>query len=285
MTETGSDRDGFTEGQLVGEGVTAGIVRIGDTVRRPVRPFTTTIHAFLAHLHSAGFTAAPVPLGIDEQGREILSFIPGDVPRQPLPAETATEEVLIALAQLIRAFHDAASGWMPPPGAVWGGLPGAHVVGLDPVNGEAELVGHRDYCPGNIVFREGLPAALIDFDLAKPTTRLYDIANALYWWAPLLHKLDRAPAFTDLDIPRRVTVFADAYGMTDRQRQDLVPLASRMVHRFHLTARAAADIDPVFRRFWEAGTKDRMPRAEAWIVQEGPDIIARLTHLTPDRPR
>ncbi len=35
-----------------------------------------------------------------------------------------------------------------------------------------------------MVFRDGLPVALIDFDLAHPTTRLYDIANALWYWAP-----------------------------------------------------------------------------------------------------
>jgi hypothetical protein len=69
------------EEALAGDGVTQGIVRIGDTVRRPVRPFTRTIQAYLAHLHQAGFTAAPVPLGIDELGREVLSYVPGDVPR------------------------------------------------------------------------------------------------------------------------------------------------------------------------------------------------------------
>jgi hypothetical protein len=83
---------------MMGDGVTHGIVRIRDTVRRPVRPFTATIQAYLAHLHQAGFTAAPVPLGIDEQGREMLSFVPGDIPREPLPAETAGENVLVALA-------------------------------------------------------------------------------------------------------------------------------------------------------------------------------------------
>jgi Ser/Thr protein kinase RdoA (MazF antagonist) len=257
---------------MVGDGVTPGIVRIGDTVRRPVRPFTATIQAYLAHLHQAGFTAAPVPLGVDEQGREMLSFVPGDVPREPLPGE----DVLAALARLIHRLHDAAKGWAPPPDATWGGIPGSETVAIGPVDGDPELVSHRDYCPGNVVFRDGLPAALIDFDLARPTTRLYDIANALYWWVPLLDPRDRPPAFTDLDVPHRVAVFADAYGMTAQQREDLVPLAVRMVHRFHLTTRAAADVDPVFRGFWERGVKDRLPRAEAWLDHEGPAITARL---------
>jgi Phosphotransferase enzyme family len=176
-------------------------VRIGDTVRRPARPFTRTVQAHLAHLHQAGFTVAPVSLGTDEHGREILCYVPGDVPRNPIPPQTAGEDVLAALARLIRALHEASAGWTPPPGAVWGGIPRAAGTALPVVDEPSELVSHRDYCPGNVVFRDGLPAALIDFDLARPTTRLYDIANALWWWAPLRDPRDQARAFAGLDIP------------------------------------------------------------------------------------
>ena len=46
---------------LIGDGVTQGIVRIGDTVRRPLRPFSLTVQAYLAHPRDAGFTGAPLP--------------------------------------------------------------------------------------------------------------------------------------------------------------------------------------------------------------------------------
>ncbi len=109
----------MSEGELlIGDGVTQGIVRIGDTVRRPLRPFSLTVQAYLAHLRDAGFTGAPLPLGVDDQGREMLSFVPGDVPHNPLPPETAGDDVLVALARLIRALHEASAGWAPPPDAV-----------------------------------------------------------------------------------------------------------------------------------------------------------------------
>ena len=265
----------MSEGELlIGDGVTAGIVRIGDTVRRPLRPFSLTIQAYLAHLRDAGFTGAPRPYGVDEQGREVLSFVPGDVPRNPLPPETAGDEVLAALARLIRALHDASAGWAPPPGAVWGGTPAS--TGR-PVTRPAELVSHRDYYPGNVVFRDGLPAALIDFDLARPTTRLYDIANALWYWAPLRDPQDRAPAFTAADIPHRAAVFADAYGMTARHRAELAPFAVEMARRYHEDSRASAGLDPVFRKLWEDGAKDELPRAETWLRETAPAITARLS--------
>jgi Ser/Thr protein kinase RdoA (MazF antagonist) len=178
---------------------------------------------------------------------------------------------------MIRALHEAAASWTPPPDAVWGGLPGTGRIGLpDP---DAELVSHRDYCQGNVVFRDGLPAALIDFDLARPTTRLYDIANALWYWAPLRDPRDRAPAFADADIPHRVAVFADAYGMTARHRAELAPFAVDMARRYHEDSRTSAELDPVFRKLWEDGAKDELPRAEAWLRKASPAITARLGKL------
>jgi aminoglycoside phosphotransferase (APT) family kinase protein len=260
---------------LVADGVTPGIVRIGDTVRRPVRPFTKTIQAYLAHLHAAGFTAAPVPLGLDEEGREVLSFVPGEVPRYPLPPETAGDEVLVALARLIRALHEASAGWTPPPDAVWGGTPASvRRANRDPV---PELVSHRDYYPGNVVFRDGLPAALIDFDLAKPTTRLYDLVNAVWYWAPLRDPQDRPRWFAGLDIPHRVGVFADAYGMTGVQREGFAPLAIEVAHRYFEDSRDSAALDPVFRRLWDEGARYELPRAEQYVRRIAPAITARLT--------
>jgi hypothetical protein len=145
-----------SEGELVtGDGVTQGIMRIGDTVRRPLRPFSLTVQAYLAHLRDAGFTVAPLPFGVDEHGPRDAVVRSGDVPRNPLPPETAGDDALVALAGLIRTLHEASAGWAPPPGAVWGGTP---AIAGRPVTGPAELVSHRDYYPGNVVFRDGLPS-------------------------------------------------------------------------------------------------------------------------------
>jgi hypothetical protein len=172
----------------------------------------------------------------------------GKVARWLPSAETAGDHVLAALARLVRALHEASAGWVPPPGAVWGGSS----ANAGRITERTELVSHRDYALGNVVFRGGLPAALIDFDLAKPMTRLYDIANALWYWAPLRDPRDRPPVLADADIPRRAAVFADTYGMTARQRAELAPLAVDMVRRYHEDSRASADLDPVWRKAWGA---------------------------------
>src|SRR5260221_6573384 len=61
-----------TEIPLAGGNMSSGVVRVGDTVRRPAGPWTPAVHALLAHLHAVGFDGAPRPLGVDERGREVL---------------------------------------------------------------------------------------------------------------------------------------------------------------------------------------------------------------------
>jgi hypothetical protein len=115
-----------SEGELLtGDGVTPGIVRIGDTVRRPLRPFSLTVQAYLAHLRDAGFTGAPLPLGIDEQGREVLSFVPGDardagrrlpraaVPRPGLGQVVAAGDPAVRRRLSAAALATGAQPWRP----------------------------------------------------------------------------------------------------------------------------------------------------------------------------
>src|SRR5690606_36035165 len=152
------------EEEILASGGVTDVVRVGATVRRPVRPFSATVQAYLRHLREQGFDAAPEPLGVDEQGREVLSFVPGDVPVEPLPDYAVSDDALRDLARLVRRLHDAAEGWVPPQDAVFGSLPGTLEPPLEPLFDATELVAHQDYCPGNVVFRDGRPVALIDFD-------------------------------------------------------------------------------------------------------------------------
>ncbi|WAP53220.1 aminoglycoside phosphotransferase family protein [Arthrobacter sp. ATA002] len=260
---------------LEGEGWTE-VYRVGDTVRRPARPQTATVHAFLAYLNQRGFTGAPRPFGYDPKGREVLSYVDGVVPKEPLPGWAAGERQLAELARLIRRAHDAAEGWDPPPGAVFGSIPGPPQQGTEPLVAEPELVAHQDYCPGNVVFRGGMPAALIDFDLARPTTRVADAVNAMYWWAPLCHPQDRGPALAGADAARRVRIFADAYGMDEVQRSGIVDAALRRQRISAVTMRAAAESDPVFRRWWDEGMKDKLSRAESWLTAHAPALREAL---------
>jgi hypothetical protein len=107
-----------TEIVLTGGNMTP-VVRVGDTVRRAAGPWTPTVHALLRHLRARGFTRAPEPLGIDERGREILSFLPGRVGTYPLDDFMLADATLTSVAGLLRAFHAATAGFESAPDAVW----------------------------------------------------------------------------------------------------------------------------------------------------------------------
>ena len=52
------------------------------------------------------------------------------------------------------------------------------------------------------------------------------------------------------------------------------PVPVRRVRPAGHSQRAAV---PVFRKLWEDGAEDRLPRAEAWLREAAPAITARLT--------
>src|SRR5262249_62036998 len=105
------------EEPLPGGNVSAGVVRVGDTVRRPAGPHTPAVHALLGYLHAAGFEGAPRPLGIDDRGREVLTFVPGTVPWPDRFDLLEPRQRLARAARLIREFHDAVAGFVAPASA------------------------------------------------------------------------------------------------------------------------------------------------------------------------
>lgn len=264
-----------TEVILADTGVTH-VVKIGDTVRRPVRDFTESVQSYLAHIRAKGFTQCPEPLGVDYQGREVLSFVEGEIPVEPFPKYIASDELIVELAKLQRKLHDAAEDFIPANNAIWGDIPGGNPEGILAVLDKSELVAHMDYCPGNIVFKDGLPKAFIDFDLACPTTRVADIVNMLNWWAPLKDPMDRDPVLKNINVFQRVKLFADIYGMTKEQRRLLVPTAKIRAHNSYIKVEAAAKVDPVFKKWWDEGWDIVLLRTKAWLDTSTDEINAAL---------
>src|SRR4051812_19754214 len=105
------------EEELAGGNVSK-VVKIGDTVRRSAGPWTPTIHRLLKHVRAKGLLWVPEPLGLDDSGREVLSFIPGDVPHAR-PEWIWTEQVLTDVARAMREWHDATADF-PASNGEWG---------------------------------------------------------------------------------------------------------------------------------------------------------------------
>jgi Ser/Thr protein kinase RdoA (MazF antagonist) len=261
---------------LIGGDMTEGVVRVGRTVRRPVRPHTPAVHALLRHLEAVGFDGAPRVLGVDTQNREVLSYLPGQVPHRPLPPYALSEATLVALAELQLRYHQAVIGFEPPSTAQWDGEVTAQV------DGPVELICHCDINLENVIFRPGphgpQPYALIDFDLARPGTRLVDIIQTLRYWAPLTAPADRDPAFGGLDVPARIAMFCEAYGLSYAARARLVPVAVRWMRRSMITiAERAEQRGGAWARMLDAGVGERLLRSAVWLEGNRAQIEDRLS--------
>ena len=278
MGENWADEAGQAEIPLAGGDVTEGVVRVGDTVRRPVGPHSPLVHALLTHLESVGFAGAPRFLGVDRAGREVLSYVEGEVAGRPRPAWIADEGRLASVGRLVRAYDDAAAPFVPPPGALPGTEP-AGPPGIPPAPSyPPELIGHVDITPENVVFRDGGAYALIDFDLAKPATRADEMFNAMMWWAPLADPRDVDPLLQGVDVPRRARILADAYGLSGADRERVIEVAVvRSRRSWHLMKERAETLGGGWQRMWDDGVGDVIKRREAWLDQHGPELTAALT--------
>ncbi|GLY24098.1 phosphotransferase [Micromonospora sp. NBRC 101691] len=159
-------------------GNTGGAVRIGDTVRRTAGPWTPAVHALLQHLEAVGFAGAPRARGVDEQGREVLTYLPGEVvgDRRPWPSWVHGADALRQVAGWLRDFHTAVAGFVPPPDAVW--REGARWrPGL--------IVGHNDAAPYNAAWSGGRLVGFFDWDFAAPVPVGWDVAFTAFAWVPL----------------------------------------------------------------------------------------------------
>ena len=153
------------------------IIRIGHKVHRPLGPWTALVHEFLLYLRSSGFSSAPLPFGLDGQGCEILSFIEGEVSNYPLSPNAASVQTLISAAKLLRSYHDASQNFLA-------GLNPEKNTWQFPARHPQEVICHGDFAPYNLVLDGENAIGLIDFDTCHPGPRVWDIAYALYRWAP-----------------------------------------------------------------------------------------------------
>jgi len=249
---------------LQGGDVTDGVVRVGDTVRRPVSPSTPAVHALLRHLEAAGFAGAPRVVGMDRLGREALTYLPGTT---GLGAASVTEDALAGVAELLRDYHDAVEGFSLDHQGWEGGSNDDE---------PPEIIGHCDVTPENVIVRDGRPVALIDFDLARPTTRLFDIATTVRHWAPIADPVDRHPLLRDADVGERLRVFCDAYGVRPRDRRRLLALSRVRFHRSYAVMRDRAAAGGSWARMWDSGAGERIRRASAWLDVHEDELYAYL---------
>lgn len=178
---------------LSGGKITQGVVKVGNTVRRPRTAASSTVRLLLTHLEMKGFSAAPRYLGVDGQGRDMFSYIPGSVGKW----QFYSDDTIRQAGQLLRAFHDATTG--------------SELLLGRPV------MCHHDPGPNNFVFQGCRPIAFIDFDMIAPGERLEDLGYMAWSWC-ISAKENRQPVETQA---AQVGILVSAYGIEGVERRAL----------------------------------------------------------------
>ena len=246
------------------------VVRKGDTVLRQTGPWAATVHALLRHLEAVGFTGAPrvIGSGFDRLGREGLSFIEGDF----VHPQHWNEEALPHVGRLLRELHRATGSFTIPADAVWRDWHGRRLG--NPGAG----IGHCDTGPWNIVARDSLPYALIDWEIAGPVDPVYDLAQTC-WLNAQLHDDDVAerqglPPLKER--ARHLWLILDGYELPKSQRvgfvDKMIEFAVQDAADEAIEARVTPDTrDPI--ALWGITWRTR---SAAWMLRHRSTLEAAL---------
>ncbi|MEP4546964.1 MAG: aminoglycoside phosphotransferase family protein [Saccharospirillum sp.] len=188
------------------------IYKDGNAVVRPINPWTKSTHLFLNHLSMKGVLGVPKVLEFDSKS-EKLQYIDGETTDFPLEGEFSKEGALISAAKLLREIHNCSIDFVKSHNV-------KAMVWMLPAVEPLEVVCHGDFAPYNCAFIDGKVSGVFDFDTAHPAPRIWDLAYAIYTWAPFQSDghLNKVPLSDQID---RARLFCDIYGATDIQRKEL----------------------------------------------------------------
>ena len=235
-------------------GNVGGAVRIGDTVRRQAGAWTPAVHALLEYLDGR-VAGIPRVLGQDEQGREVLSYLHGHV--VDVDTELLTDRQLAALLAWTREFHEAVAAFSHP--GPWRFFPVP----------EPTLICHNDIAPYNACFDGDDLAGVFDWDLAGPSTPLFEVAFIAWNCVPLWRDVGTCLA------AERLSLIAASYGRFP-PAQILQAVPERIGLMLDWIPAAAAAGDAGMANVMAAGEPANSAAALTDLLTRVPAIIARL---------
>jgi hypothetical protein len=253
-------------------GNAGGAVLVDGNVRRSAGPWTPAVHSLLRFLEVSGFDGAPRALGIDAEGREVLSYLPGDTvgDSRPWPPWVHSEEALVDVGRWLRRYHDVVVDFDPPVGQQW------RMVRSAP--GPGDIIGHNDAAPYNAVWRsdskgawrlgEDSPPRLvgfIDWDFAAPCPPVLDFAFLAFSWVPLhARAIVMSEGFIEFDDrPRRLRTLLDAYRYEGTVADLLEAVQVRISDHICGIRELADGGDALFQRLIDDGVVSSLERALA----------------------
>jgi hypothetical protein len=246
-------------------GLEAGrVVKVGETVRRAAGPWTPTIQALLEHLQTKRFPA-PCPHGLDAEGREVVSFLPGRASNWPWPPTLLATEGAAQVGALLRAYHVAVADFAPPSPALWRHGAQAPRAG--------EIVLHGDFGPHNLIWSDSAPIGVIDWELARPGEAMEDAGFAVIRAAQLRPDEMTRPVGYDSPPDRRarLAAFSRGFGASPSALVDAA-LRAQTAEIERISRLSAAGVEP-WATFGRRGLEARARLELDWLFANAGALI------------
>lgn len=223
---------------LKGGRSTAGVVRVGDTLRRPHKEESKFANSVLEFLEKRNYAFSQRYLGQDEEGRDVFRFIEGYVPSE---IGDTTFQQLLSFMKIVRKMHDISTEIAP----------------------EGQVICHNDLSPCNTVFREGLPIAIIDWDSAAYGERWEDLTYILWLWINIgSFQRDK------IDILGQMRAALVAYGA---DKDTLRSFADKLIWRMNKVVSDMASDNYQYER-----TKEWVDFSKTWVKQNRDAIQEKI---------
>ncbi|HEY4942770.1 MAG TPA: phosphotransferase [Rhizomicrobium sp.] len=230
-------------------------VRVGDTIRRPAGAWTPAVHALLSHLAAKNFPA-PRPLGIDDKGREILSFIDGQASTWPWPQILRSPAGMAKVGAMLRRYHDCVADFSGPE--VWQKFSRPIAPG--------EIICHGDFGAQNLIWRHDEIVGVIDWEFAYPALAIEDVAFAAWMMVPLRpdDELPNLGFGAPPDRRERLAALLRGYGRFEAGAVIETACALQQRDYHDIETLGGQGIEP-WKTYREAGLAERTMRDQAWL--------------------
>ncbi|WP_426624817.1 phosphotransferase enzyme family protein [Leifsonia sp. McL0607] len=194
--------------------------RRGDIVLRSTGHWSSAVAQLLDILEERKVDGVPRHLGFDQDGREMLSFLPGEAAHYPLPEWLWKDDILRDSGRLLRRLHDASADFALSAET-------ASLTWQLPVREPIEVICHNDFAPYNLLFDDERLVGVIDFDTASPGPRVWDLAYLAYRLMPFGEDAGADAPSADVRLDR-LDALIESYGSVYYRSQILQTMADRL---------------------------------------------------------
>jgi tRNA A-37 threonylcarbamoyl transferase component Bud32 len=170
---------------LTGGRVTKNVTKIGKFVHRPCCNNSSFVHNTLLWKEKKNPTIAPHFIGIDDDGREIITFLEGYSPDN---LGNFSNKQLYNAGKIINNLHNVLSDF--------------------PDCKYDQTVCHNDLSPCNFMFQNDAPYAVFDWDTAEIGDPMNDLAYSIWMWCDIGNREQSIELVND-----KINSIMDGYGI------------------------------------------------------------------------